>query len=274
MKYRPCRREYFDFINRFSEDLTAHFPDVCFGVFGSIVSGGAVYGRADIDGFLIMDNGVVSDKQRVMGLSQIFARVLSRSRLKTQFNLLDLESSVDGRFLSYTRDYTGWLKDSAITFSGPFHHLKMNGFDFKSGVLHSAAFNFSGPGGVRNAALYSLDLLQRDYDEFSERVEAAIGKVAKFPKKLIWLKTGKIISGRRESQKILQRHLGGVNYDLLDEINDVLDDVGELDRRLEDPEEALRLLYSGLEVMEQMVLSYIEKYPNIGKREARELHLS
>jgi hypothetical protein len=270
MKYRPKQEEYYGFIDEFSFELSRNFPGVGFGYFGSFNEKRAVYGIADIDGFLIMDSGVVSDKSIVKGLSQILARALSNNPIPLHFNLLDLATISDGRFMSYTADFNEYLREGAKIVCGPHYHLGMNGFDFKSGVLDTASFNFSGPGGVRNTALYSLDMLQRDYDEFCERIESAIDKVAKFPKKLIWLRSGRIVPGRRESQEILERHLHGIDYFRLDEINNVLDDVRELDGRLEDPEEALRLLYNGLEVMEQMILAYVTKYPHVGRREARE----
>jgi hypothetical protein len=266
MIYRPRREEYEGFMKEFSEELKKHFPEVCFGYFGSYGKNGAVIGKSDIDGFLIMPGGVISDKERVKGLSQVLARALGKDKIKTQFNLLDLESVRDGRFVSYSKDYSDFLIRNARIVSGPEYHLEMNGFHFRSGVLHSAAFNFSGPGGVRNAALYSLDTLQRDYDEFCELIEKAIDKVAKFPKKLIWLKSGRIISCRRKSADILEKHL---RFDKLklDEINGVLDNVQELDQRLQDPGDALKLLFNGLEIMEEMIKDYISKYSFPGKRE-------
>jgi hypothetical protein len=269
MKYRPKIEEYYDFMDEFSFELSRSFPGVCFGYFGSFDKKRAVYGISDIDGFLIMDSGIVSDKRTVKGLSQILARALSNNPIPLHFNLLDLGTISDGRFMSYTADFNDYLKRGAKIVCGPHYHFGMNGIDFKSGVLDTASFNFSGPGGVRNTALYSLDLLQRDYDGFADRIESAIDKVAKFPKKLIWLRSGKIVPGRRESQGIIQRNLHSVDYARLDEINGVLDDASELDLRLEDPEEALRLLYSSLTVMEQMILAYITKYPSTSRREAR-----
>ena len=267
MKYRPKKQEYAGFINELTRELKTHFPNVCFGCYGSLVNGNAVYGKADIDGFLIMPGEVVSDKNTVQGLSQILARALSNNPIKTQFNLLDLETVRDGRFMSYTKDYSDYIKKRARIVTGPKFHLDMNGFDPKFGVLESASFNFSGPTGVRTSALYSLSMLQENYDYFSERVESAIDKVAKFPAKLVWLRTGNIIPDRRDAQEIVEKNLSDVDYCYLDDINDALDNVSELDRILKNPEEALRLLYNGLEVMEQMVFSYMRRHPTLGKRE-------
>lgn len=267
MIYRPGREEYERFMQEFCEQLNRHFSEVCFGYFGSYGKKRAVIGRADIDGFLIMPGEIVSDKKLVKGLSQVLASALSRNRIRTQFNLLDEKSSLDGRFISYTKDYVDYLTKGAKVASGPLVHVNMRGYHFRSGVLHSASFNFSGPGGVRNACLYSLDALQKDYKEFCELVEKAIDKAAKFPKKLVWLKEGKIIPCRRKSADALQSYLGK-DYNKLHHINNVLDNVQDLDDRLQDPEEALGLLYDGLEVMEQMIEDYICKYPNVGKREA------
>jgi len=264
---RPIKEQYEGFMNEFSSELQKHFPEVCFGVYGSIVNGNACYGKADIDGFLIMPGKVLSNKLKVFGLSQILARALSNNPVTTQFNLLDLETCIDGRFMSYTKDYSKYIKDNARVICGPHHHLYMNGLDPKFGVLHNAAFNFSGPGGVRNSALYSLSVLQEDSDKFSLHVQKAIDNVAKFPSKLIWLRTGKVTPNRLEAQRVVKKNLDCLNYKLLDNINDILDNVSYLDYVLADPEKSLDLVYNGLEIMEQMICAYVYRHPFIGKRE-------
>ncbi len=264
---RPTQENYEKFMYDFSSQLSKRHSKVSFGYYGSYQQKTCVYGKADIDGFLVLDSRIITDETQIRDISQILSWALSRNRIKTQFNLLDRETIQDGRFLSYTKDYTDWLKKRAKILCGPNTLSQMNGLDPRYGTLHTAAFNFSGPRGVRNAVLYSLTNLHQSQKDFEEIVESAIDKVAKFPKKLIWLRTRKVITGRHFAQKKLETLLDSVNYDILSEINTTLDNIKRLDKTLTNPERALEILYKSLEVMEQMISSYTKRFPNISKKE-------
>jgi hypothetical protein len=264
---RPVAENYLRFMERFVSGLKEH-PDVSFYGFGSYTDGRRVFGNADIDGFLVLPGEVVSDKVKVRDISEILAKALKRNPVGVQLNLLDLESGRDGRFVSYTEDYTEFLKRNAVLFSGPEVVNQLRGFYFKSGILYSGSFNFCGPGGVRNTALHVIDYLQNPQVHFEARVQAALDKVCKFPKKLLILINGDIVSCRHASQRRLEGILGEIDYDKLTMLNQLFDNPAELDRRLNDSSEnVIGLLYEGLELMEQMVSAYIRRFPEIGKRE-------
>ena len=265
----PIKEDYMKFLDNFSKSLSAELPDACFYVYGSLNNGDCSYGRSDIDGGIILGSGVVTPKDKIIRLSELFLNDLNNYGIKTQFNLMDLETWRDGRFLSYTEDYTDWIKESAKVHSGPNLLEELNGRDFKSGVLYSAAFNFCGPGGVRNSLLYSLVHAHRDNDDFKERTLGALEKVAKFPKKLLWLRGQGIIPSRIKTRQRLAEILEDVNLETIDEINDLLANPKELYSRLEDLGESVRLLSSSLDCIEGMVASYIRHFPQICERELK-----
>ena len=146
----------------------------------------------------------------------------------------------------------------------------MNGRDFKSGVLNSSAFNFCGPGGVRNALLYSLVYINQNRDEFRENISMALEKVAKLPKKLIWLRGGKIIPSRSEARIRLEKLLEGVDLTIVDRINNLLDNPQRLYDELSNQDVSIGLLVDSLEGMEQMIASYVHQYPQVGERELKQ----
>ena len=263
----PTIEDYTKFMEEFTGELSRELPTTCFYTFGSINNGDCNYGRSDIDGGLILDSRVVTPKDKILRLSQIFLRALNDRGIQTQFNLLDRETCRDGRFLSYTADYTDWLKETARVCCGPNYLEEMNGKDFKSGVLYSAAFNFCGPGGVRNALLYSLIDAQDGNDEFIRRVSKALEKVAKFPKKLIWLRGGDIVPSRCEARKKLEGLLGDVDLTIVDRVNGLLDNPQKLYRELSNQDSAINILGEALGCMEEMVESYVTHFPQVGERE-------
>jgi len=259
----PIELEYRAFIEELRTNLNEQHPDVCFYTFGSINNGSCNWGRSDIDGGLILSSGVITDKVKILEIADILAVALSKNRVGTQFNLLDRETCIDGRFLSYTKDYTDFLKQRAKIHTGPNFVAEMNGIDFKSGVLSSAAFNFSGPGGVRNALLNSLDYVNSSNELFSERMQKALEKVAKFPKKLVWLREGEIIPERESSHKRLKNLLPGLDSELLYRVNSLLNNPGVLYQTLEDKEETIGLVSDALNCMESIIGEYTTRFfPN------------
>ena len=265
----PSKEDYIQFLNNFSEKLSHELPDACFYVYGSINSENCNYGRSDIDGGIILNSGIVTPKDKIEDLSKVLSDSLSDSGIKTQFNLLDLESCRDGRFLSYSEDYTSWIKKSSKVYSGPNLLGELNGKDYKSGVLYSAAFNFCGPGGVRDTLLYSTVYKRQNKEDFRIKASNTLEKVAKFPKKLLWLRGEEIIQSREIARKRLTEILEDVDLTPLDEINYLLSNPLELYSQLENDARLAELLNSSLDCMENMILSNIRHFPETNSREIK-----
>ncbi|PIN94747.1 hypothetical protein COU53_02285, partial [Candidatus Pacearchaeota archaeon CG10_big_fil_rev_8_21_14_0_10_30_48] len=173
---------YERFSEEFRKGLMADYSDVCFFIYGSFARGDHNYkSGSDIDGGLILDSGIITNKNKIISISRLIGLCLSNMEVPLQFNVLDRQTNLDGRFLSYTVDYTDWIKDEGRVLSGPSLINEMNGIDYKSGVLNSIAFN------LRSVRKGLLESSYESYDDLIEKTNKAIDKVVKTPKKLIWL---------------------------------------------------------------------------------------
>ena len=225
--------------------------------------------QRDIDGGLILNSGIITPKDKISAIAKSLAQSRTKTSLKTQFNLLDRATNKDSRFLSYSTDYTEWLKSRAKVIFGPNYLQEFNGIDFKSGVLSSCAFNLRK---VRNNLLYSEVYLSNNPKEFQKRVENSIEISAKYPKKLLYLRKGKVVPSRNESKERLEKILENVDLSFIDTADALLKSPAELYQELKDEDKALKLLTQSLESIEQMISSYISNFPYISNLESRDYY--
>jgi hypothetical protein len=263
----PSRQDYEKFLRDFTDGISKEMPSACFYTYGSIDNSNFVPGISDIDGGIILDSGVVTPKEDILTLVELLSKSLGDTGIKAHFNLLDRQTCRDGRFLSYTVEYTEWIKKHGNIRSGPDYTKEMRGLDFKSNTLNTASFNFCGPRGVRNTFLYSLVYANGQPDEFIENTSSALEKFAKFPKKLVWLRTGKIIPSKDKAKQRLEKVLIDVDFAALEKVNSLLKNPSEFYGLFENPDDSVYLLTEALGCMEHIVESYIKHFPKIGKRE-------
>ena len=258
----PTKEVYVTFKKEFANKL-ARYPDVCFFTYGSADDEQRCdFGRSDVDGGLVIDSSIVTDKEKIKSLAHLLAQHLSHTNLRTQFNLIDTTSAADGRFLSYGITYTDFLKKKEIIHTSANFLCTCNGVNYKSEELHTAAFNFCGPAGVRNTLLYSEHSFSDDKKAYAKSVLKSIEKAAKFPKKLVFLQTGELIVSRRESLTALENLL------LIDKFSD---DLIFFDYLLKNPqklhtlttqkEKSIDILTKALNAVEHMLEGYIKKFP-------------
>ena len=266
----PSKEDYGYFIEEFRKGIKKEISDSCFYIFGSMVNGNCNYGRSDIDGGLILNSDIKTPKDKILNIAEIFARITEETNITTQFNLLDRKTNNDGRFLSYTKDYTDWIKKSGKIIYGSDYIKEMKGYDFKSGVLYSTGYNFSGPGGIRNTVLNSIYLLRNDKDEFQKRVIKSLDKLVKFPKKFLLLQGREVIPSRKESRKELSKTLEDVNWDFIDKVNLIFDkEAFKFYETLSEENIALDYLVNSLTCAEELITSYIKHFPKISSNELR-----
>lgn len=267
MRKLPTRENYEGFLEEFTRRLSVNHLDSCFFLYGSITDGNCDYGRSDVDGCIILDSGVVTPKDKILSIAEILAEALKKNRVKTQLNLTDRQTNKDGRFFSYTTDYTDWFKDCVDILWGPNYISEMKGLDFKSGCLSSAAFNLRK---ARRSVLKYLDNLTTNPEEFRKSVIDSLELLAKFPKKLIWLQEPKVIASRYKAKKRLSEMLGtDLDLSILDEVNTLLGRPRELYKQVEDGDKALDLLVKSLEGLELMVQAYLKQFPEPSERELK-----
>jgi predicted nucleotidyltransferase len=261
------KKDYFSFIENFTDEVSRIPPESCFYIYGSVANGEFNPGRSDIDGVIILNSGVLTPKKEIFELSDAMSKILKKAKIKTQFNILDREICRDGRFLSYTTDYTDYFKENAKILSGPDYIKEMNGLDFKSGFLYNASFNFSGPKGVRNTLLYSLTY---DDSDFKYNISKSLEKTAKFPTKLFWLASGEIIPSRKKARVELEKLFGEMNLSYIDEVNYFLDNPNRLDSLMSNRYKSVCLLKNCVESVENMITVYLKKFPQPNEREIKQ----
>jgi hypothetical protein len=178
--------------------------------------------------------------------------------------MLDTNSSKEGRFLSYTKDYTDFIKEHGEVVSGPDLRNSLNGLDFKSGVLNSASFDLRC---LRNKLLYSELIFHYEHDNFVKEVVSSMNRIVKLPKRLIYLRTGELIPGKEESVRELKNLIPEIDYQGMEKIFVRLRDPEKLYQVASEKVRGINLLSEGLELVESMIGGYIRKFPVHTERE-------
>jgi len=250
---------YVRFMEAFSSRLREEHPDVCFYVWGSYVKGTCRLEKgSDIDGGIILDSGLITPKGKIKCLSEILSECLDESRVKVNFNLTDRESAREGRFLSYTTDYTDYLKSNGKIICGPDFISEMRGLDYKSGYLDTSAFNLRK---VRNKLFTFYDSKDKQ-----EEVRSILSCAVKFPRKLIWLQTGELVDKEEDLIKNICRIIPSFNVAILEELN--LKREKSFLRYL-NVEEYFSLAQKGTGAVETMIQKYLRAFPEISPRECK-----
>ncbi len=257
-------KDYVDFLDHFTQRLGEEHSDICFYIYGSFAEERYDAGRSDIDGGLILNSDVRMPKGAVLNLAAILADNARQYPVPIQFNIFDRTISRDGRFLSYTADFTAYIQKNGRIESGPDYVSEMNGLDFKSGVLTSIAFNLRR---VRNGLLFAIKNLEGQREKFEEGALYAIETLSKLPKKLLWLQGHDIIADRFEAQEEIRRMFRKIDFSTLEEVNNLLKDQLRIEHFLSDQDNALKLYQESLDAVEKLIETYINEFPEFSRRE-------
>ena len=142
MNYKGQRDHYREFADELTAVMRRDFPEVCFYVYGSFARGEHDARKgSDIDGGFIFPVGVVLPQERVLALGNEIEKAHNRHRIKLQLNLLDTVTGEDGRFLSYSDDFTDDISRTGRVISGPDLRGSLKGLQYKHSSLNSAAFD-------------------------------------------------------------------------------------------------------------------------------------
>ena len=95
MKISPTEH-YKEFMDIFTEGMKTQFPQHCFYTFGSFSSSTPDFnpGISDIDGGVIMESSIVTNKTEVRALADLFTKAMEGKYFPIQLNLGDLESQL------------------------------------------------------------------------------------------------------------------------------------------------------------------------------------
>lgn len=262
-------QDYDDFVDSFSHEMKTNFSEDCFYVFGSYGQKNADFipGISDVDGGIILDSGVFTNKERYKELAQAFARSIGNRSFKVQYNVFDLETARDGRFLSYGADYVNYVTQFSRHVSGPDFRGEYNGFDYKAEKLKNAAFNMTGPSGLRND-LFMLPYYyyMKSPSDFQEKCVSFLSTVLSFPRNLAWLMSEgdtSVLHPKKNAYDFVMHTLDDVDVSYFDVLAARMRDVPRLYASFDHVNAAFFQLAEGLTVVETLVDSYLKHFPEI-----------
>lgn len=267
------KSDYCNSVDSFSQFLTKEHPDVCFYVYGSFERSDLKTGfnkyhprkNSDIDGGIIFDVDVITPKEKIREISQLFSRYWNHS-IETHINLLDTRTGMDGRFLSYSADYTDYFTKKSKVLSGPDYIDKIKGLRKREGPLHAASFNLRNR--RNNLLLAATDIKRINPGDFIERTQDAIDGAVKLPKKLILLRgDDNLILDEKEARKKLENLLPACDFSTLDMLIS-LRNLSKNETPLRNLEYCWTLQEVAVDAMEQMIKSYLDAFPEHTEREA------
>lgn len=263
------KEDYQRFIQSFSGQIGFNS---CFYIYGSNVTGKPVYGRSDIDGGIILDSGVVSSKSHIEDISRILTECWARDPVRVQFNLLDRQSAGDGRFLSYDKSFTDWIKQSGRVLAGNREMVdEMTGFRFKDETLRGIAYNFRS---VRNGYLNAVRDFRFDPRKLHENLENALENLLKLPKKVLLIQSGKVRDDMPTAISELQNIFPDLDLDFVGHIRKLSRNAYKWYKSIEHDREGrsgggFPLFTRTLTAFEQIIEAYIKTFPQISDKEVR-----
>jgi len=260
IKMNYSKKTYAEFIKNFSDKIKSVDEKTSFFIYGSYLRRDFVPGVSDLDGFLILDDGLVTSKDDLRSLSY---GLMETSKLfpkvKFQFNVLDWDSSLDGRFLTYTKDYTDFFKKNAEKICGNFNIDAMLGFMYKSAILNSISHNLSKL--RQNFLYYDFNRFLGNVQSIEKTIYSPLGSLARLPKQFCLLTGGQLIESKEDSLE--QFKINFPNYmdnGFFKELFSLLKD----ERKYKDFHNSKGGLMFSLEClteMEKMIRIYAGKFP-------------
>ena len=264
----PNSEDYETFLREFSGELKS-FKGVSFFIYGSHLREDFVPGVSDIDGFMILDDNFVTNKVSIKSLANILNNSLKKSntKIKAQFNILDKGMALDGRFLSYSKDYVNFFKKSAVRISGKYNLENMNGFDYKNSELISIAHNLHK---VRKGFLYNdfnFDSQRRDF--YEDEIKSPLKKLVQLPKQLINLSRSILIEEKNESLNEFLKEFPNYDSSFVKDVNKLMKDSIRYEEFL-NREVNLNFSLDCLTEMEKMIQVYVKKFPKPSEKEVKD----
>ncbi len=231
--------------------------EICFYLYGSYVRGDYRPGVSDIDGGIILEGNYVTNKQLVKKISRIFKEARKKYPIRLQFNLTERGSNKDGRFLSYDKSYTDYIKHEARTLLGNGQWVQeLNGLDFKSGTLESLAFGLRK---VRNALLNWDYIEEKDEREANELAVNTFNTTIAVPKRIRYIDEGVLYPKKLSSLNWFKETYPGVNLAPLVDIMSLMYSQESLERAMTDRKGLKELLFLAATFYEEVAREYCKK---------------
>ena len=265
----PTLVDYENFLREFSDELKP-IRGVSFFIYGSHLREDFVPGVSDLDGFIVLDDFFVTDKNTIEKLASSLDSSLRKSNtnIKTQFNVFDKGIAHDGRFLAYSKSYVDSLKSNAVKKFGKYELENMNGFDYKNPELTSIANNLND---VRKGFLYNNFNYYSQKREFYEKdMKSPLKKLTQLPKQLINLSTGILFEDKDESfNEFLKEFPKYYDDSLVRRVNALMKDPVKYES-FWDGDGGFSFSLDCLGEMEKMIKIYTEKFPKVSNNEVKD----
>ena len=263
----PTKKDYDTFVDNLKSSFSRNFPEICFYLYGSYLEGRADYGRSDIDGGIILDENFITDKKRISKLAKILLNSMPKNKISFDLNLLDIGTCKDGRFLSYTDDFTDYFNQNGNikVISGPDFVSEFKALNYKSGVLDRVAYNFIRR--LRKNLLLSEIDIQNNPETFKENSKKSFTDLSALPKKLLWL-LGQDINPIREKTYEKLTNIFEVKFPILEKSNNLLKKPQEFHELIENLPQALAHYKENLTCFEEILKTYVDRCPFTTAREA------
>jgi hypothetical protein len=265
----PTQIDYENFLKEFSDELKS-IKGVSFFIYGSHLRNDFVPGVSDIDGFLVLDDDFVTNKNSIKSLASSLSNALKKSNtsIKAQFNVLDKGIALDGRFLAYSRDYVDFFKKNAVRRFGKYNLENMNGFDYKNSELISISHNLHK---VRQGFLYNnFNYYSNKKDFYEGDIKSPLKKLVQLPKQLINLLEGRLIEDKEESLNEFLKRFTNYSGSFVRGVNALMKDPLKYEDFLNE-EGSFNFSLDCLSEMEKMIKVYVEEFPKPSEREVKDV---
>lgn len=268
----PNSGDYETFLKEFSYELE-DINGVSFFIYGSKLREDFVPGVSDLDGFLVLDDNFVTNKDTIKDLSRGLEASLRHSNqlIKAKFNVLDKGIAKDGRFLIYPKSFVDVFKKSAVKIYGRYDINDMASFDYKNSDLTSEAITELNSishnlNRVRKSFLYKYaNAYSEKKDFYASDADSPLKRLTQLPGQLIYLSIGVLITKKDEaSQEFFEKFSNYSDSFVINHANQIMQNPVKYNSFLES-EECFAFSLNCLTEMERMIQAYVEKFPNVRK---------
>jgi len=210
---------------------------------------------------LIFPECFVTDKKLFRQISVVFADALGDKKIKLQVCPLDLGVAKDGRFNSLTEDFRNHLSSDAKILVGPDYRDRINYFRFKDSTEGVLSHNLRK---ARLSILLSEHNRRNDYGEFLNKFDTLLSAVSGVPKQIMYLIDRNLRASRFSSLEILSSTFPNLDIEPLERIKWLYNNHIEYDGVYHNPEELVDFSMDALGFFENVIKSYVGKFP-LGK---------
>jgi len=260
---RPTEKNYLDFMERLVNGLENLGDNkLSLMLYGSYIRNDKDIGRSDIDSVLIFPNEVIIDKKSLCNVSKVLCESLQEKNhmMRNLFQVapLDIATMSDGRFNSFTDNFCDYFKSEGEIVFGEDYRDEMICLSKKTGIESAISHNLRKN---RQSLLFSEYDKIKDYKRFLEGFLGTLNAVSRGSKEILFLDDGALRRNRFSALKELPKYFPNLDIDPLERIKDLYDHPENLDKLYKNPVEVIKFWNISLTFFEQVIKSYIEKFP-------------